>query len=29
MIVMPYYAHGWDTIIAFDENRVRLVKTLL
>ena len=29
MITMPYYAHSWDTMIAFDENRVKLVKTLL
>jgi len=29
MIKMPYYTHGWDTIVNFDENRVELIKKYL
>lgn len=29
MIKMPYYGHGWEAVVNFDENRVELVKKYL
>jgi cephalosporin-C deacetylase len=29
MIKMPYYGHGWEAVINFDENRVELIKKYL